>query len=152
MTSNKDWGEPPMTADYAERTWDQVEVKILNVADDLAELSRVRAWARRALLDIPSRDVIDMIMVLDELVSNALLHGTPPRQVRLKRREGWLRIEVDDSCVDEACPRPPSETGGRGLALIESCAMVWGQLQHETGKTVWAELTSVQYPQGAVVE
>lgn len=88
----------------------------------------------------------------DRLVSNALRHGTPPRQVRLKRRPGWLRIEVDDSCVDEACPRPPADDGGRGLALIESCAMVWGQQQHRTGKTVWAELTSVAHPRGVVAE
>ncbi len=141
-----------MTVDHAERTSEQAEVKILDVADDLAELSRVRAWARTALQDIPPRDLTDMIMVLDELVSNALRHGTPPRQVRLKRRPGWLRIEVDDSCVEEVCARPPSETGGRGLTLIESCAMVWGQLQHDTGKTVWAELTSVDHPQGVVAE
>ncbi|MDT8914491.1 ATP-binding protein [Amycolatopsis sp. PS_44_ISF1] len=142
-----------MTAEYAERTSGEVEVRMLDVADDLAELSRVRAWARAALQDVPARELADMIMVLDELVSNALRHGVPPRQVRLKRRPGWLRIEVDDACVDEACPRPPSDTGGRGLALIESCAMVWGQQQqHDTGKTVWAELTSVDDPQGAVTE
>ncbi|OXM56143.1 ATP-binding protein [Amycolatopsis thailandensis] len=122
-------------------TDDQVIEAVLEVADDLAELARVRRWARTALEEVPGWELDEVIIVLDELVSNALRHGTPPRRVRLLRKTGWLRIEVEDSCVDTACARPPSDTGGRGLALIESCAMLWGQDQRETGKVVWAELT-----------
>ncbi|MFK0249554.1 ATP-binding protein [Amycolatopsis azurea] len=120
---------------------DQVIEAVLEVADDLAELARVRRWARIALEDVPGWELDEVIIVLDELVSNALRHGTPPRRVRLMRKTDWLRIEVEDSCADAVCPRPPSDTGGRGLALIESCAMLWGQDQRETGKVVWAELT-----------
>ncbi|MEV7556030.1 ATP-binding protein [Amycolatopsis sp. NPDC089917] len=120
---------------------EQVIEAVLEVADDLAELARVRRWARTALEDVPGWELDEVILVLDELVSNALRHGTPPRRVRLMRKTDWLRIEVEDSCVDAACPRPASDTGGRGLTLIESCAMLWGQDQRETGKVVWAELT-----------
>ncbi|KDN21840.1 ATP-binding protein [Amycolatopsis rifamycinica] len=137
-----------MQTEYAPTTVEQVETRVLDVEDDLAELSWVRRWARSALSDLSEADLTDTIMVLDELVSNALRHGTPPRQVRLLRRAGWLRIEVDDSCRDPACPRPPSETGGRGLALVEQCTIAWGQEQRPTGKTVWAEIVPTVQPSG----
>ncbi|MFJ7217898.1 ATP-binding protein [Amycolatopsis sp. NPDC098790] len=137
-----------MPTKYAHATGQQVETRVLDVEDDLAELSWVRRWARSALSDLSEADLTDTIMVLDELVSNALRHGTPPRQVRLLRRTGWLRIEVDDSCRDPACPRPPSETGGRGLALVEHCTIAWGQDQRPAGKTVWAEIVPTARPSG----
>ncbi|OXM52939.1 ATP-binding protein [Amycolatopsis alba DSM 44262] len=117
-----------------------VGILALDVGDDLGELARVRAWARAELRDLPEAVLMDTILMLDELLSNALRYGTPPRQVRLLRRRGRLRVEVDDSGTAPATPRPPSETGGRGLALIAACATAWGQEHHDDGKTVWAEL------------
>ncbi|MFC9252185.1 ATP-binding protein [Amycolatopsis thailandensis] len=118
----------------------KVEVLALDVGCDLGELARVRAWARAELDDVAEAGLTDIILVLDELVSNALRHGKRPRQVRLLRRPGRLRIEVDDAGKTPATPRPPSATGGRGLALIGACATAWGQEHRDGGKTVWAEL------------
>lgn len=119
---------------------DSLRVVALEVADDLAELARVRAWADRLLQDLPEDQRVDALMVVDELTSNALRHGTPPRQVRLLRKRDWLSVEVDDTCVDPACPRPPSASGGHGLKLVAGMSVSWGQWQRPTGKTVWAEL------------
>ncbi|HEX7307913.1 ATP-binding protein [Lentzea sp.] len=116
-------------------------VAALTVADDLSEMARVRNWARGLLADLPEDRCADVVIVLDELVSNALRHGEPPREVRLVRRGGWMRIEVDDGCRDEACQRPAYNGGGRGIALIAACSLAWGQEQRQKGKTVWAELT-----------
>ncbi|WP_410664965.1 ATP-binding protein [Amycolatopsis sp. lyj-84] len=130
-----------MSTDQASSAGAKVEVLTLDVSGDLSELARVRAWARAELRDVTEEDLTDTILVLDELVSNAVRHGNPPRQVRLLRLPGRLRIEVDDSGKAPATPRPPSDTGGRGLALIDACATLWGQEHREDGKTVWAELT-----------
>ncbi len=129
-----------MSTDQVTSAGAEVEVSALDVSGGLSELARVRAWARAELRDATEEDLMDTILVLDELTSNAVRHGNPPRQVRLLRRPGRLRIEVDDSGKTPATPRPPSETGGRGLALIDACATVWGQECREDGKTVWAEL------------
>ncbi|MBB5851086.1 ATP-binding protein [Amycolatopsis umgeniensis] len=129
-----------MSTDQAARTGAKVEILTLDIGGDLSEPARVRAWARAELRDFTEADLTDTILVLDELVSNAVRHGKPPRQVRLLRRPGRLRIEVDDSGKAPAIPRQPSETGGRGLALIDACATAWGQDHDEHGKTVWAEL------------
>ncbi|KDN18946.1 ATP-binding protein [Amycolatopsis rifamycinica] len=119
---------------------DSLRVIALEVADDLAELARVRAWADRLLQDLPEEQRVDALMVVDELTSNALRHGLPPRQVRLLRKRDWLSVEVDDTCVDPACPRPPSTDGGHGLKLVSAMSVSWGQWQRPTGKTVWAEI------------
>ncbi|MDS0134566.1 MULTISPECIES: ATP-binding protein [unclassified Amycolatopsis] len=119
---------------------DSLRVIALEVADDLAELARVRAWADRLLQDLPEDQRVDALMVVDELASNALRHGSPPRQVRLLRRPNWLSVEVDDTCIDPACPQPPSAEGGHGLKLVAGMSVSWGQSQRPTGKTVWAEI------------
>ncbi|MGW5742653.1 ATP-binding protein [Amycolatopsis sp. NPDC003861] len=119
---------------------DSLRVIALEVADDLAELARVRAWADRLLQDLPEDQRVDALMVVDELASNALRHGSPPRQVRLLRKRNWLSVEVDDTCLDPVCPRPPSAGGGHGLKLVAGMSVSWGQSQRPTGKTVWAEI------------
>ncbi|EMD25923.1 ATP-binding protein [Amycolatopsis azurea] len=129
-----------MSTDQAAPAGREVDVLALDVGGDLGELARVRAWARAELGDVTEAGLTDVILVLDELVSNALRHGERARQVRLLRRPGRLRIEVDDAGRTPATPRPPSETGGRGLSLIDACAAAWGQDLREDGKTVWAEL------------
>jgi two-component sensor histidine kinase len=119
---------------------DQLRVVALELADDLGELSRVRAWAHRLLQDLTEEQRMDVLLVVDELTSNALRHGEPPRQVRLLRKRGWLGVEVDDTCVDPACPRPPSVSGGHGLKMVAAMSVSWGQEQRPTGKTVWAAI------------
>ncbi len=137
-----------MSTDQASSAGAKVEALTLDVSGDLSELARVRAWARAELRDVAEEDLTDTILVLDELVSNAVRHGKPPQRVRLLRQPGRLRIEVDDSGTTPATPRPPSETGGRGLALIDACSTGWGQEHREDGKTVWAELSLTQEPTG----
>ncbi|MFF1606685.1 ATP-binding protein [Amycolatopsis sp. NPDC058278] len=128
---------------------DSLRVIALEVADDLAELATVRAWAEELLQDLPEDQRVDALMVVDELTSNALRHGKPPRQVRLLRKRDWLSVEVDDACVDPACPRPPSSDGGHGLKLVAAMSVSWGQWQRPTGKTVWAEVDLTRGREGS---
>ncbi|WP_326565231.1 ATP-binding protein [Amycolatopsis rhabdoformis] len=104
------------------------------------ELHLVRSWTRAHLTDVEPDVVIDIVQVVDELTSNAVSHGGPPRCVRLLRRPGLVRIEVDDSTAARAHPRPPDDNGGRGLHLVDAVCVAWGQEVTATGKTVWAEL------------
>jgi two-component sensor histidine kinase len=131
---------PMRTEEQTTQVDDPLHVVALEVADDLRELATVRAWAARLLRDLPEDQRVDALMVVDELTSNALRHGKPPRQVRLLRKRNWLSVEVDDACTDPACPRPPSSSGGHGLKLVAALSVAWGQWQRPTGKTVWAEV------------
>ncbi|QIQ03724.1 ATP-binding protein [Streptomyces liangshanensis] len=94
-------------------------------------------------------------LLLSELVTNALRHGSPPgRQiaVTLHRAEGLLRLEVEDA--GDRLPRPRTaepdldDECGRGLALVAALADDWGVAPRRgPGKCVWVSLKVTDEPQ-----
>jgi Histidine kinase-like ATPase domain len=85
----------------------------------------------------------DAELVVAELVTNALLHGTVPVTLRLQRAPDRVRIEVEDKGRDMPI-RLCSGSGamsGRGLGLVAALVDGWGaQPGPVGGKVVWAEL------------
>jgi anti-sigma regulatory factor (Ser/Thr protein kinase) len=84
----------------------------------------------------------DLKLLAGELLTNAVLHGEPPVDLRMLADGGAIRVEVADTS-----PVPPQQTDsgldamtGRGLALVEALATRWGTDLHADGKVVWAEL------------
>ena len=80
-------------------------------------------------------------LVASELVTNALRHGRGKIELRLRRLEGYLRIEV----VDEGSEQAPAvrqefadESGGWGLRIVDQLAVQWGVFEGTTH--VWADL------------
>jgi anti-sigma regulatory factor (Ser/Thr protein kinase) len=101
-----------------------VKLRIIPSGDRLAEL---RALAGRALADVPEEVRQDILLSLDEAVSNAIRHGCRaggPGAVDLDRSAGWVEIAVVDGGPTPELPTLPQEppallaTGGRGLWLI----------------------------------
>jgi len=84
----------------------------------------------------------DVKLLVGELLTNAVLHGTPPVDLRILARRGCLRVEVmDTSRVAPLRARSSADTmTGRGLALVAGLAARWGSQVHGDGKVVWAEL------------
>ncbi|BCK56093.1 ATP-binding protein [Nocardia wallacei] len=99
--------------------------------------------AVRALL-APRTGVVveDAVLVADELVTNAIEHGQPPRRVRFRvqPRPQRLRVEVDDCGPGVPYLRTADDSGGRGMTVIDSLATEWGVIDYTRFKTVWAEL------------
>jgi anti-sigma regulatory factor (Ser/Thr protein kinase) len=85
------------------------------------------------------------LLVLSELVTNAVLHGAEPIEVYVSRDGDVLRIEVSDggARTDGVVPRSQGDQrpGGRGLHIVNSLAQRWGTANNDTGKTVWAEMS-----------
>ncbi|MEU5044015.1 ATP-binding protein [Streptomyces griseorubiginosus] len=82
-----------------------------------------------------------------ELVSNAVRHKKGPAALRVRWVAGVLRIGAWDA--DPRPPEPPGEfgvmeEGGRGLAMVQACADLWGWQPlargGNRGKFVWCEL------------
>lgn len=85
-------------------------------------------------------------LLLSELVTNALRHGSPPGReiaVSLHRYDGLLRMEVEDAGDFLPRPRTPGldDECGRGLALIAALSDDWGVAPRQgPGKRVWVTL------------
>ncbi|MFD5542860.1 SpoIIE family protein phosphatase [Streptomyces sp. NPDC127079] len=82
------------------------------------------------------------LLVLSELVTNAVRFGTGPVTVRLVRSGGRLSCEVADT--GNGRPRlrrgEPLDDDGRGLHVVHKLTTRWGVRWTDTGKAVWAEL------------
>ncbi|WP_329384631.1 ATP-binding protein [Streptomyces sp. NBC_01716] len=90
-------------------------------------------------------------LLLSELVTNALRHGSPPGReihVTVSRGDGLLRLEVEDAGEALPHPRTPDlvDECGRGLALVAALADDWGVAGREgPGKRVWVTLKAPDY-------
>lgn len=85
----------------------------------------------------------DALLVVTELVTNAVTHADSDCELRLSVTAQALRIEVTDTGAGTPDPLPPSATRnhGRGLHMIDAVASAWGvEPADHNGKTVWAEL------------
>jgi anti-sigma regulatory factor (Ser/Thr protein kinase) len=104
----------------------------------------VREWGFPAI-------AADCELIVSELVSNAVLHGTstpaadlPPVRLRLTSRARGVQIEVWDGSDEMPQLRADplsEEPGGRGLVLVAALSSRWGANRTEGGgKCVWAEV------------
>jgi PAS domain S-box-containing protein len=118
--------------------------ELLDIRDAPDAVPAARRFTVEALAHL-DEDVVDAAgLVVTELATNAVLHGSAPfRLVVSSQAEGGARIEVHDS--SRAVPVRPRPGGdgmtGRGLALVDAVAADWGVMATEEGKYVWAELT-----------
>ncbi|MFG2679825.1 SpoIIE family protein phosphatase [Streptomyces sp. NPDC048392] len=104
-----------------------------------------RRFTRRTLRSwgVPDGDVDGVLLIVSELVTNALVHTDGQVRLDLTLIGGRLRVAVAD-----ASPRTPVKptsigweaTGGRGILLVEAMSATWGTLPVSGGKQVWSEL------------
>lgn len=122
---------------------------VLALPFEVASVPRAR---RRLAMDLRrahvSADRIDdALLVLSELIGNALRHARPLEsgQLRVTWTSGPDGLEI--SVTDGGGPTNPRELhppvtalGGRGLSIVRDLAVDWGVKQHDGGTTVYAVL------------
>jgi anti-sigma regulatory factor (Ser/Thr protein kinase) len=81
----------------------------------------------------------DVVLCAGELVTNAILHGGAPIELRLRRGERDVFLQVHDSL--NAMPRrirpKDDDEHGRGLQIVGLLATEWGIRPTAAGKSVW---------------
>ncbi|EME61642.1 ATP-binding protein [Amycolatopsis decaplanina] len=79
-----------------------------------------------------------LLLVVDELVSNAYRHADGPGELRVVRHVRGFMVEVFDDDPDLEGLRSAPASARYGLRLIGQLTLDWGFRTERTGKTVWA--------------
>jgi anti-sigma regulatory factor (Ser/Thr protein kinase) len=104
---------------------------------------QARRFAARALAAAGRPEAAEVLVLLvSELVSNAVLHAGTAIEVVVRILPDRLSVEVHDGGGGQPVRRRYSNLSGtgRGLMLVEELARDWGTVVTETGKFVWFEL------------
>jgi len=108
------------------------------------EVPRARAAARGWCTEAGVNGMTEaVLLVLTELLGNAVTHARTPVTVRLEATPTLIRIEVSDGSPDRPARRSagPDESHGRGLAIVDAITEChWGCECSAHGKLVWAEV------------
>ena len=110
--------------------------------------SAVRKALRERAGHLPPRLRDDLMLLLTELVTNAVLHSGAREgqsiEIDLRERRESIYVIVTDP--GNGFERPGalepdhSSPGGLGLVLVDRLAHAWGTKRGASGSTVWFEL------------
>ncbi|MFD0066322.1 SpoIIE family protein phosphatase [Streptomyces sp. NPDC056690] len=125
------------------RLLDPGRVAERDVPSDPAAVAPVRSACLRQLESWGLDEIgFSAELVLSELITNAIRHGTQPVKVRLLYDRNLI-CEVSDGSSTAPHLRRAATTdeGGRGLFLVAHYAERWGTRYSPRGKVIWAELS-----------
>jgi serine phosphatase RsbU (regulator of sigma subunit)/anti-sigma regulatory factor (Ser/Thr protein kinase) len=114
-----------------------------------------REFVHDTLLSWGVEPTDDVILLVSELVTNAVIHAKSSLEVTVRRGEGSTEVMVTDAAPERAVPQagplsvdtsPSAEgarTGGLGLALAAAIASSWGVSYGRADKAVWFRVDDV---------
>ncbi|MFF9011510.1 PAS domain-containing protein [Streptomyces sp. NPDC014870] len=105
--------------------------------------ARRRAVARLDDWGLTEDTAFSIELIVSELVTNAIRHGTPPIRLRLVRNPADRTVTCEVSDAGAAAPHlrraRAADEGGRGLFISGELSDRWGVRWLGEGKTVWTE-------------
>jgi CheY-like chemotaxis protein len=116
----------------------------LELMQDLSSVSKARVFVADTLEAHGLPQVVDdALVVVSELVTNAVTHAGSGCVVRVGIDRSAVRIAVEDSGRGTPDPKPFSgdQPHGRGLHIVGALARAWGVTEITGGKMVWAEMS-----------
>lgn len=107
---------------------------VANVRGDVARM--LAGWGLAAEAAEPT------LVVVTELISNAVEHGSAPVGLSVVFPGDLVYVEVHDASSDppQRPPQDPRRQRGRGLYLVEGLSSQWGWTREADGKIVWAQV------------
>ena len=93
---------------------------------------------------ISAETVGDAVLVVSELVTNAVLHAPSGHTLSLEVSMSGrvLRVSLSDSSPASPRWRSPSgqDEGGRGIGILDTLSTRWGVAERPGGKALWFEI------------
>ena len=101
-----------------------------------------RGAVRFEFVDCEEEFVTAAELMVSELVSNAVLHGSSPIELELLTVGDIVRATVTDGGTGRPVPKSPEsdDPHGRGLLIVRLLAHEWGVVDAGAGKSVWFTL------------
>jgi anti-sigma regulatory factor (Ser/Thr protein kinase) len=114
----------------------------LHLPPRAASAREARTKVRAMVTDWPPQCVAALQVLVDELVTNAILHARSDAELEAVIDGRVARVRVRDKSVrlPTALHYGTSSATGRGLHLVEALAKRWGVDEEPGGKVVWFEL------------
>jgi hypothetical protein len=118
-------------------------VAALELVDDPSTALRARTFVAEVCGSwrLPAPVIGVSTDIANELVCNALVHGSGTRRLTLELAPEHLTVRVFDESPDPPRQRaylPGVSVRGLGLRLVDQLAASWGHVPWERGKYVWA--------------
>ncbi|GAA3651620.1 hypothetical protein GCM10022224_013130 [Nonomuraea antimicrobica] len=118
----------------------QVDIRL---PEEMASITEARRLAREALRACGFQGRHDdVLLVVSELVTNALVHGDGPPTLRVRGSASHVRVEVGDAGDRLPEAREPGPASGWGLHVVGLLCTGWGISPGDGGKVVWCELAA----------
>jgi anti-sigma regulatory factor (Ser/Thr protein kinase) len=115
----------------------------MKLAAQPTSASRARDFVRQHLAEHGLLHLTDDVMlVVSELATNAMVHAQTPFRVSLEAFGETLLLEVEDGSQTGpvSVAAQVLDTGGRGVAIVNLLSRDWGvDARTAGGKSVWAE-------------
>jgi anti-sigma regulatory factor (Ser/Thr protein kinase) len=117
-----------------------------NVNTQLAASPESVTEARRLANDMAAAwrfEGDDLVLVVSELVTNAIRHGRGPVEVDIHVDGSEVIVEVAEgsSSSPKIMDTTPDSVGGRGLPIVDALTRQWGVRSiPDGGKVVWARV------------
>jgi len=107
-----------------------------------AAVSEARSVVRGSLEPTDEGLVALAVLLADEVVTNAVVHGQGPIDIAVDVNEDRVQVTVRDRSDVPPLPRRAARyaEGGRGLSIVEAIASRWGISGTDPGKAVWFEI------------
>jgi anti-sigma regulatory factor (Ser/Thr protein kinase) len=109
-----------------------------------ASVRKARVFTGDALADggVEASVIEVAVLLVSELVTNAVVHAGGTVWVTVHADARWVRIEVQDQGRGRPVLRPArqNQPEGRGLGLVDKLATNWGTERRATHKVVWCEI------------
>jgi anti-sigma regulatory factor (Ser/Thr protein kinase) len=97
---------------------------------------------RRELPDGADSAIEAAVLVVSELVTNAVRAGCQHLELRLAVHRSKVRVAIEDDAGGVPRPRVAGieDVRGRGLAIVDVLSRGWGIEPTAAGKSVWADI------------